>query len=162
MTQRDADSLPVLNIEGATFRNGDLYLGLKEPTINAKAMIWRITDIESVFASGTLSGNQISLFGVVGIGSDQTPPGGISDLMFDRNGKLYILSTIPNVEDNDQIGGFHAIERFADGTLRVKTIFTFPGQKPEGLCFFKGDDMMIVFDADQSVPSILKGKTDLI
>lgn len=156
----DADQLPVLNIEGAAFRDGALYIGLKAPVADAGAIIWRLADVETVMTGNLLIPGQLSLYGYVDLGQQGSRQRGISDLAFDAKGRLWALSTVPDVGASEQMGGLHRIDRFGDGRLEADTILEFPGQKPEGLCFNQEGEYMIVFDADQATPSYLCGKAD--
>ncbi|MBN2054575.1 hypothetical protein JW905_06620, partial [bacterium] len=152
MEGMEDDDLPVLNIEGAAYRDNNLYLGLKQPVSGRGAIIWCLRDIESVFQTGRMSPGQVEVFGYVDLGEADGRPRGISDLAFDDSGRLWALSTVPGVEGDDQTGGFHRLERFADGAIRAATLREFPGLKPEGLCFLTDSEFMIVFDTGQGTP----------
>lgn len=149
----EKDGRPVLNIEGAAWFDGALYLGLKEPALNGEAIIWKLNHPESLFKTGQLQPDQLSRFGTVRVGDMEGKAGTLSDLLFDSSGKLWALSTIPDVDAAHQLGRLLRIDRFADGQLVAKSILTFPQLKPEGLCLQDSHRMMIVFDKDQAVPS---------
>jgi hypothetical protein len=72
--------------------------------------------------------------------------------MFDQNGILWVLSTIADAGKDDQLGGLHRINRFADGRLEATQIFSFPGLKPEGICLHGAERFLIVFDKDNENP----------
>jgi len=148
----EADGQPVLNIEGAAFYDNALYLGLKEPVSEKGAIIWKLDDVDNIFKTKKLSPNQLSVYGFVQLGQHKNKTAGISDLMFDQNGKLWALSTIADAGKNDQRGGFHRINRFADGRLEAVCIFSFPGLKPEGICLQGNERFLIVFDKDNENP----------
>lgn len=152
------DQLPELNIEGAAYRDGSLYLGLKEPVPAAGAVIWRVDDLDALMSGSGNNAGSLSVYGHVGLGGVGDRLRGISDLAFDPEGRLWALSTVPEVEDSIQLGGLHRIDRFADGRLEAVTIFEFPGRKPEGLGFDGDGNYLIVFDNDTDVPLCLTGK----
>ncbi len=148
----EADDQPVLNIEGAAFHDNALYLGLKEPISNKGAIIWKLEEVDHIFNSQKLALNQLSVYGYVQLGQNKNKPAGISDLLFDQNGRLWALSTIVDAGKGDQLGGFHRIDRFADGRLEATQIFSFPGLKPEGICLHGAEQFLIVFDKDNENP----------
>ncbi|MDZ7401945.1 MAG: efflux RND transporter periplasmic adaptor subunit, partial [candidate division KSB1 bacterium] len=148
----EADGQPVLNIEGAAFHDHALYLGLKEPVTNKGAIIWKLENVDDIFTSRKLAPNQLSVYGFVQLGHHKNKSAGISDLMFDQNGRLWALSTIVDAKDDDQLGGFHRIDRFADGRLAATRIFSFPNLKPEGICWQGSERFLIVFDKDNENP----------
>ncbi|UCE06655.1 MAG: efflux RND transporter periplasmic adaptor subunit [bacterium] len=144
----EEDGRPILNIEGATFHENALYLGLKEPISNKGAIIWKLDDVDNIFKNQKLTPNQLSVYGYVQLGQYKNKSASISDLTFDHNGKLWALSTIADVDEKDQLGGFHRINRFADERLEATCVFSFPGLKPEGICLQGTDRFIIVFDRD--------------
>lgn len=148
----EADGQPVLNIEGAAFHDNALYLGLKEPVSNKGAIIWKLADGDDIFKSQKLAPNQLSVYGYVQLGQHKNKLAGLSDLMFDQNGILWALSTLADAGNEDQLGGFHRIDRLADGRLEAKRIFIFPNLKPEGVCLHGSDRFLIVFDKDNENP----------
>ena len=148
----EKDGQPVLNIEGVTFYDNALYLGLKEPVSNKGAIIWKLEDVDNIFEAPKLASNQLSVYGFVQLEQDKNKTTGISDLIFDQNGILWALSTIVDAVKDDQSGGFHRINRFTDGRLEATRIFSFPGLKPEGICLQGTERFLIVFDKDNENP----------
>ncbi len=148
----ERDGCPVLNIEGAAFHEGTLYLGLKEPVSDEGAIIWKLDDVDTIFKTEKLRPNQISLYGHVHLGSWKNKPAGISDLIFDQCGVMWALATIPDVHKDDRMGGLYRIDRSPDTRLEAKCISTFLGLKPEGLCLHDTDRFMVVFDNDNEIP----------
>jgi multidrug resistance efflux pump len=144
---------PVLNIEGAAFRDNILYLGLKEPLSGRGALIWQLNNPDSIFNSKTLDSGQLSVYGCVQFEKHNGNNVGISDLVFDNLGRLWALSTIAGVANKNQVGGIHRIDRFADGHLQATNLYNFPGLKPEGICVTESNHFLIVFDADEELPS---------
>ncbi|HEX9971567.1 MAG TPA: efflux RND transporter periplasmic adaptor subunit [bacterium] len=148
----EEDGQPVLNIEGAAFHDNALYLGLKEPVSQKGAIIWKLEDVDNIFKTQKLAPNQLSVYGFVQLGQFKNKTAGISDLIFDQNGILWALSTIVDADKGDQSGGFHRINRFADGRLEATRIYSFPNLKPEGICLQNTERFLIVFDKDNENP----------
>ncbi len=153
LEKSDKDGLPVLNIEGAAFQDNTLYFGLKEPVTDKGAIIWKLDDVDSVFEKKRLQPDQLSVYGYVQLGNNKNRSASISDLTFDQSGILWALSSVADVDNKDQLGGFHRINRFADGRLEAVRLFSFPGLKPEGVCLQGPTRFMIVFDKDDELPA---------
>jgi hypothetical protein len=149
----EKDAQPVLNIEGAAFYQNALYLGLKEPVAANGTIIWKLDDVETLFDTNRLAPGQLTLNGHVQLGQHKNNTASISVLLFLALGVLWALSTIANVDEEDQLGGFHRIKQFSDGHLEAERIFEFPGLKPEGLCLQGSNRFVIVFDNDNNVPA---------
>jgi multidrug resistance efflux pump len=149
----EKDQRPELNIEGAAYDGGALYLGLKEPLDKDGAIIWKLSSANSVFDGQKLSPGQLSVYGHVRLGEFKGMQASISDLAFDPKGRLWALSTIAGASTEDQIGGLHRIDRFADGRLESRQVLSFPKLKPEGICFRDMQHLFIVFDKDEAIPS---------
>ena len=150
LVEYDTDGKPVINIEGAACRDGALFLGLKEPVSPRGAIIWKLENIDALFKNQRLLKDQLSLYGYVQLGESRS---GISDLAFDANGVLWALSTIPDAGGNEQQGGLHRINRFADARLEAVQLYEFPGRKPEGLCQRNDETFIIIFDNDDATPA---------
>ena len=80
--------------------------------------------------------------------------------MFDGDGRLWALSTIPGADPDDQLGGLHRINLFADGRLEATRIHSFPGLKPEGICTNGNGRFTIVFDNDDETPFLCQLKAE--
>lgn len=156
----DKDGKPVLNIEGAAFQDGVLYLGLKEPSSKDGAIIWKLDDMDNLLQNQRLKPSQLSVCGFVQLNDDNTHSAGISDLTFDQNGVLWALSTIPYADEDDQIGGLHRINFLANGQLKANQLLTFPGLKPEGICNAGKGRLIIVFDNDNKTPALCYVNTE--
>ncbi|MBU0713042.1 HlyD family secretion protein [bacterium] len=152
------DGHPELNIEAAAYSGDALYIGLKQPVSDKGAIIWKLSNPDSIFQNQPLSPDQLSIYGTVDLGENA----GISDLSFDQNGILWALSTIPNASKEKQLGSLHRIRRFADGHLEADRIYDFPNIKPEGLCHQNDGQMLIVFDNDDELPSFCTIDGDLL
>jgi len=147
------DGLPVLNIEGAAYRDNILYLGLKEPLSGKGALIWQLNNPDNIFNSKQLESGQLTVYGCVQLEKYNGKNSSISDLVFDNLGRLWALSTIPGVDIKNQVGSINRIDRFADGHLESTKFYSFPGLKPEGICVTPSNHFLIVFDADEKLPS---------
>ena len=150
----DKDGKPLINIEGAAFQDGALYLGLKEPSSKKGAIIWKLDDIDDLFQTHQLKSRQLSMCGIVQLNDDNTLSSGISDLTFDKNGVLWALSTIPHADEAEQIGGLHQINFLANGQIKATQKLTFPELKPEGISSDKKGRLIIVFDNDNKTPAL--------
>jgi multidrug resistance efflux pump len=144
-----ADGQPDLNIEGIAYNDNTLYIGLKQPVTNNGAIIWQLSDPEHVLRDHRLDPDQLRIFAVVDLGKNA----GISDLSIDQKGTMWALSTIPNAGKNRQLGSLHRLRHFADGHLEAERVYDFPKLKPEGLCHYNDNQMLIVFDNDEAIPS---------
>ncbi|MEE4312731.1 MAG: biotin/lipoyl-binding protein [candidate division KSB1 bacterium] len=146
----DLDGKPVINIEGAAYQAGALFLGLKEPVSKKGAIIWKLDHVDELFQSQRLLQGRLSLYGYVQLDENRS---GISDLTFDRSGVLWVLSTIPGASGSEQQGGLHRINRYANSRLEAVQLYKFPGLKPEGLCQQSDETFMIIFDNDNAIPA---------
>ncbi len=153
LDQFEKDGKPVLNIEGAAYLDNALYLGLKEPVSSKGAIIWKLNNVDRIFQDQRLLSDQLSRYGYVELGKINGKAAGISDLLFDQDGVLWVLSTIPEAKKGEQHGGFHRIDCFKDGRLEAKRILSFPGLKPEGLCLKGSTQFLVVFDNDNETPT---------
>ena len=156
LTDNAADGKPRLNIEGAAWRDGSLYFGLKQPTSDEGAIIWKLDDVDRLMADQRLKADQLSLVGRVKLHQPGAVPAGVSDLAFDPQGRMIALSTIPGASHEMQTGGVHLIRRQLDGRLDAKLIESFPNRKPEGVCFRHDGGITVVFDADDGQPSLIE------
>lgn len=148
----DEDGKPLLNIEGAAFHDNALYLGLREPVSEHGAIIWKLEHIDRILNGRKLSPNQLSIYGYVQLGPSNGKTTGISDLLFDQHGVLWVLSTGLDQQESIGTGGMHRIDRSADGHLDAERIYAFPDLKPEGICIRGDDRFVIVFDNDNETP----------
>ncbi len=146
LTQRTGDGKLVLDVEGMVYRDGCLYLGLKEPVGEDGAFIWRITDLDRVFSGSRLAPDQVSIYARVDLGGRGGLPAGISDMVLDEAGRLLILSTLVGAADSEQAGGCFVVDDFHRGRLNARQIFSFPKLKPEGICRIGAGRFRIVFD----------------
>jgi len=148
LTRASSDGKLVLDIEGMAYRDGCLYLGLKEPVGEEGAVIWRLTDPDRAFEGPKLASGQVSNFAQVDLGKQGGSPVGISGMAFDEDGRLLILSTVAGASGSEQAGGCHIVDDFHQGKVKARSLFSFPRYKPEGICLVGPGRFRIVFDTD--------------
>ena len=153
LTQQSTDKRPLLNIEGAAWHQDALYFGLKQPVTKEGAIIWKLDNPDTIFEGNKLKPGQLTVFGNIRLGQFENRFAGFSDILFDRKGNLWALSTFANVTKSKQTGGLHRINLFANGHFETETLTRFPGLKPEGLTFIDDNQLMIVFDNDNQTPA---------
>jgi multidrug resistance efflux pump len=154
-----------LEIEGISYKDGALFLGLKSPLdAEGRAMIWRIGQPDRLFDEASVEHAEFSLWARVKltakVGRD-TVPGGISELLFLPNGTLVITST-PSMDTVESETGrlwWTELDR-ADarsesvGVLSVDLHRSFDGLKPEGMSVSPTPGhLAIVFDTGEQNPS---------
>lgn len=136
---------PDLDIEGMTWHEGELLLGLKAPLDpEGRARIWRVRHPERVFEHGFgPNGAAVELFGAVLLptGADGMP-GGIADLVHDGDA-LRLTSTLPEGPD---VGVAWRVP-LPLGARPPERIARWPGLKAEGLALGP-DGWWVFFDAD--------------
>lgn len=153
LSERADDGLPLLNVEGAAWRDGALYLGLKQPVGPEGAIIWRVDALERLLGTGRLEPGQVTLYGRADLRTPDGRPRGVSELAFDAAGGMLALSTLPGVPDDAQLGGLHRLVRADDGRIAVETLASFPGRKPEALATSGAKHLTVLFDADAATPA---------
>lgn len=153
LTQHAVDGLPLLNIEGAAWHQGALYFGLKQPVTKTGAIIWKLDQPDTIFEENKLKPDQLTVYGNIQLGQFENRVAGFSDIIFDRKGNLWALSTFADVNKDKQTGGLHRISLSANGRFKAETLTRFPGLKPEGLTFINDDQLLIVFDNDNQTPT---------
>jgi len=150
--QYESDGKPKINIEGLLYKDAALYIGLKEPITKSGALIWKLNDPELLFQTGRLSAGQLRLWSKLPLKINGESERGISDMTLDDKGCLWILSTIPGATVDRQMGALYRVKNFPDIPPEIRCFRTFPGMKPEGLCFPENGQMLVVFDNDENTP----------
>jgi len=146
----ERDGLPVLNIEAACFYNKALYFGLKQPGLSNKAIIWKLKNPDALFTTQNLAKDQLTIEASLEL-SEHGEPRGISDMLFDNFGNLYLLSTIPKAKAKQQRGLLFKVAQKNGSWSEAEIIQSFDGLKPEGICESPDNKLMIVFDEDQAI-----------
>jgi multidrug resistance efflux pump len=155
-----------LDIEGMTFHDGALLLGLKAPLdANGAALVWKVASPAQLFGEGLtrapgsgadlLAAAELSLVGKVTLQVEldgTAVPAGISDLCVLPGGRLAVTAT-PSSGDR-AAGALYRIDDFATGKLVPTLLRRFPKQKPEGvaLSLRHPEHVALVFDAGASTP----------
>jgi len=148
LTSLESDGLPVLNIEGASFFNNDLYFGLKQPRISNNGVIWKLKNPAELFDTQRIAKDQLTIETTLKL-SQNGEPRGISDMLFDSLGNLYLLSTIPKAKTKEQRGLLFKVEKINGKWSKPNIIRGFDALKPEGICETADNKIIIVFDADK-------------
>ncbi len=155
-----AEAARDLEIEGMTFHDGALYLGLKGPLdAKGRAAIWRIGDPEALFRTRSLDAAKFSVWAHVALDAEvdgKSVPGGISDLLFAPDGSLVIASTSSRAEGAVESGRLWTVAAPSGGLggLAPRLVRTFAGHKPEGLSIGATPGRLaVVFDAGSDTPS---------
>ena len=145
----ERDGLPVLNIEAACFHNNALYFGLKQPDLANKGIIWKLKNPDTLFTTQNLTKDQLTIEATLEL-SEHGEPRGISDMLFDNSGNLYLLSTIPKAKTKKQRGLLFKVTQKNGAWSEAEVIQSFDALKPEGICESPDNKLMIVFDEDQA------------
>jgi multidrug resistance efflux pump len=150
--------LELIDIEGMTWHNEALYLGLKAPLHNNMATIWRLDAPEEAFARGQLSEGQLSRYAQIefplGSGSQSTY-GGIAELLFLPDGSLLVAAN--PIEDGATAPGGLFVVKNPDDAPRAVLLHEFPRRRPEGLALSpRAGHVMIVFDRGAENPEWLE------
>lgn len=150
-----------LNLEGLTWHEGHLYLGLKAPLAQGHALIWQVAQPEKLVAGGSLEQAGLSLWARVKLEAtvDGLPvAAGIAELLFAPDGSL-LLSATPSVNQAGKTSGTLwkvSSERLNDRSkpLAAVKVHTFEGYKPEGLSFSANPGRLtVVFDTGGPAPT---------
>ncbi len=146
-----------LDIEAIAWRAGALYLGLKAPLDNGRAIIWRVAAPDRLLA-GDLAGAGIAIWGTVAVGVEldgRPVPGGFSDLAFVSDTTL-LATVTASAAGEKPTGALYTLAR--TGTdLRATFIEAFPGLRPEGVALSPdAGRIMIVFDRGSEPPLFLE------
>ena len=152
LKKKEKDGKVRINIEAAAWREGKLYLGLKQPVGEKGAILWELSEVDRAFDEQKLHPGQVRLLGRVHLGGEGKRAAGFSDLVFDEKGRLLALSTIPRASDGEQESGLHLIEGWESGELSQKNLKRFPKLKAEGICPTGDSRLMLVFDRDSENP----------
>ena len=139
-----------LDIEGVAFRQGELFLGIKNPLLDSCAVILSIGKADDLFnaSAPTIAiWRQWKLIDPA-VGA----PGHISDLHFNGD-MLYALSVV-EAENNGSRKTSGALWRYGPGGKPPACMQHFSGLKPEGIAFNdRTGELVITFDNGSKRPS---------
>lgn len=148
-----------MNVEGMFWHLGDLYVGLKRPLKDNRAVILRIKNIGDALSTPTLACENVAIWKTFDLKGGTGVPAGISDLHL-QNGRLFILS-YAKIDDQDlpEKSGIEKsgnLWRFDMGKNRLGFVRYFPNRQPEGLAYNSDEnELVIVFDGGGDEPSEL-------
>lgn len=137
------DDIGELNIEGASFYRGKLYLGLDSPLDDqGRALIWRVEKPSDLFSKKLLDRSSLRLWARVHLPSfGKKQKDGIGELLFRRSGELIILS------GREEGGKVWQVASPGEGVLEPGLLRSFRNLNPEGVALSDKDGFMtLVFD----------------
>ncbi len=137
---------PDLDIEGATWRDGDLLLGLKAPIDrNGRAVIWRLAEVDALLDGGKAP--VVTRFREVSLPTEGAP-GGVSDLYLEGD-RLFLLSTLP---EGPACGAAWRLDLSKPGASPER-LGRWPDVKPEALARAGDGRLVVLFDGGDDGPS---------
>jgi multidrug resistance efflux pump len=142
-----------LDIEGVAFRQGELYLGIKNPLLDNGAVILNIGKADELFGASGINAADIAIWRQWKLIDPATgAPGHISDLQFNGD-KLYALSVDEGTNgDSGKKSG--ALWRCRFGDEQPACIQHFTNCKPEGVAFNnRTGELIVTFDNGSKRPS---------
>ena len=131
----------LFDVEGIAVANNTMYLGLRNPNINAReVVILKIEDLGNVFKNKTVESSQISVFKKLEtpIHRDTDRDEGISDLMI-KDGKMYIVTASNRNENTGRV-----LKMSLEGPSEILEIVHFKDHRPEGITFDEATGEFIV------------------
>ena len=152
-----------LNIEGMTWDEDGLLLGLKRPLDpDGRAIVWRLARPERLLASGKLERADLTVHARVPLRvgpANRKVAGGISDLLKLPGGGVAILAVASRSVDPEQsfAGDFSALYWVAApakaGVWSPLALRDFPGLKAEGVAYGPAAGILtVIFDRDGETP----------
>jgi multidrug resistance efflux pump len=152
-----------LNIEGMTWDEGSLLLGLKRPLGgDGKAIVWRLSHPEKLIASGTIDRADLTVHARVALKvgpADHQVPAGISDLLKLPGGGVAVLAVALKSADASPplSGDWSALNVVPPpakaGDWSAKKARDFSGLKAEGVAYGPAaGTMTVIFDRDGETP----------
>jgi multidrug resistance efflux pump len=149
-----------IDIEGMAVLGGDVYLGFKAPLLDGKAVILRLSGIDSLMAGKALAAPAVSIWKTLDLKDARTSTAcGISDFIF-LDGNTYLLSTgtragspgaASGSEDDRHAGSLWVLRKDAAKPVELRD---FAGAKPEGLAHVAADkSFYVAFDNGSKRPS---------
>lgn len=130
-----------LDIEGLAWRDGALFLGLRRPLIDGRAVIWRLDDPDLLVTEDHLTPGQLTLWTQVELPLASGEPAGISDLLFLPDGSLVIAGAPPAGRG----GALFHLPDPEPGLASATRIRSFADADPEALAISPSPGRMTVF-----------------
>lgn len=133
-------------VEGMFYHEQDLFIGLKKPLKDHKAVILRIKDIEKVLSEGRIRPENVGIWRELELGDEVLgKAAGISDMILHKN-CLYVLCSARH--DHTMLGSLQVYDMEGN---KIQTEY-FEDLKPEGIVPFYGkggrENLVITFDED--------------
>lgn len=151
-----------VDLEGLAYRDGALYIGVKEPLgPDGSALIMKLDRADDVFTHGKLRKQSLSVWAQVklvveAVGQGPPPRGvfeGIADMFFAPDGTLYLCANAPKGGTKDGGGALWRVAAPREGQLEAQLARRFPRLKPEGVTAAPdGHALTLVFDRDLRDP----------
>jgi multidrug resistance efflux pump len=152
-----------LNIEGMTWDNGGLLLGLKRPLgDDGRAIVWRMAHPEKLIASARIDRADLTVHARVALKVGPVGhevPAGISDLLKLPDGGVAVLGVALRSADSAQPfpGDWSALHVVAPpapaGDWSARKVRDFSGLKAEGVAYGPaGGVLTVIFDRDGETP----------
>jgi hypothetical protein len=153
--------------EAVTFHDQTLFIGLKAPLsrTEGRALVLKIEDLDGALRGGRLRKGHLRVWAELRLsvpGPDGRPVSeGISDMLFARDGALYLTANAPKGSAPDGGGALWRWEPPAAGSGAgagagagaPELLQRFAGLKPEGLSPTPdGDALALVFDRGEATP----------
>lgn len=153
----EAAKLPAggaLDIEGITFRDGALFIGLKAPLDgDGRASILRVDGVAASVAAGKITPSSVAPWSrprLCRAHEGAEVCAGIADMTMLADGSVLLVSNSPKGMPAD---GGGSLWRMAGGDQPAVFVRHFPGLKPEGITTSAdGASVVIVFDTDGAPP----------
>jgi hypothetical protein len=148
------DPAGALDIEGLSWAQGVLYVGLKSPlAIDGAAVILRLDHAVEAFANGRIAPGSLTRFREASLPvthGGTTVQRGVSDLLNLPDGSLVVLANSPKGLPSDDGGAMYWLR---PGAKAATLLREFPGLKPEGVTLSEdGRGLVVVFDTDRDPP----------
>ena len=143
----------LVDLEGLSFRDGVLYLGLKAPLVDGAAQVLRLNEPVKTLAAGKIPVDGVTPFTKLRLCPGPTNEGceGIADLVVRADGSLLVLGNLPKGASGSETGG--ALWKVAGKDAAPVLVHRFGGLKPEGISLVDGkSELVIVFDRDKRQP----------
>ena len=148
------DPSGALDIEGLSWSEGVLYVGLKSPLArDGSAVILRLDHAVEALRNGRIAPGSLTRFRVASLPANHggtTVHRGVSDLLNLPDGSLVLLANSPKGLPSDHGGAMFWLR---PGEKDPRLLREFPGLKPEGVALSEdGRGLVVVFDTDLDPP----------
>jgi multidrug resistance efflux pump len=139
----------VLDVEGSAWRDGSLYIGLKEPVSSKGAIIWRLDRVADLLAGKPLEAGQLSIWSTVDLGKGN----GIADISFMVSGRMVVTSTRAD-ESAGQLSRVALVGEPVSGVSAATILLDVPDVQIEGVTEIAPGHLTAVTDKGKKVPDL--------